>query len=86
MKTTESEFVFFGVFLGFLFCLFQRHLLNDYLNSFYIVHECLLSSIQYLRDLNVIMSNEVEKKITKQNNFYKATLQGVPWEQGVDMD
>ena len=31
------------------------------------------------------MSNEVEKKITKQNNFYKATLQGVPWEQGVDM-
>ena len=32
------------------------------------------------------MSNEVEKKITKQNNFYKASLQGVPWEQGVDMD
>ena len=40
----------------------------------------------FLKDLNVIMSNEVEKKITKQNNFYKATLQGVPWEQGVGMD
>ena len=74
MKTTASEFVFFGFFLGFLFSLFQRHLLNDYLNSFYIVHECLLSSIQYLRDLNIIMSNEVENI---QNNLWCTVGDGV---------
>ena len=49
----------------------QRHLLNNYLNLFweyvvaYIVHAFLLSNIQYLKDLNDIMSNKVEKRIKR---------------------
>ena len=54
---------------------------------FYIVHAVLLSNIQYSKDANVKISNEVEKiikyiyiwKLLLQNNFTGSTMEGRRW-------
>ena len=66
------------------FCKFQIHHLYLFWKNivFCIIHAFLLSNIQCLRDLNVIMSNEVEKtlnyifvlKLFLQNNFKRCTV------------